>query len=223
MIGAAQFMQAAASSQGGGGGGGSGGGGVFGPIMSIGGALYNDYRARQAAAEQHDWAKEDAGVNRDWMERMSNTAHFREVRDLRRAGLNPILSATKGPGASTPAGAVADSSMADEGNMDINSGMSNALEARMQAEQFKLMKAQGEQYATAAELNRATAEAQKANAEHTRQEINTRGPKEFIMDKINDWFRSGPSFRPPAASEWHHSIPYHKGRQGGGSPTQRRD
>lgn len=42
------------------------------------------------------FSAEEAQKNREWQERLSNTAHQREVNDLIAAGLNPVLSANAG-------------------------------------------------------------------------------------------------------------------------------
>ena len=68
--------------------------------------IQREWQEKQNAIAM-EFNREEAAKNRDWQEMMSNTAHQREIKDLKAAGLNPVLSAMNGNGAAVTSGATA--------------------------------------------------------------------------------------------------------------------
>ncbi len=83
--------------------------------------MQNAFNASQSEIER-DFASREAQKNRDWQERMSNSAYSRAISDLKSSGVNPYTVLTGLSGASTPSGATASGSTARSGSGVSNTG-----------------------------------------------------------------------------------------------------
>lgn len=154
----------------------------------------NEFNAAQAQANREfqwstaQWANwnniNNAEVNRNWQEQMSNTQYQRAVGDMKEAGLNPMLAYSQG-GAGTPSGATASgaaspagSAASAAGNPRMENVATAALTAAAQAAQVQNMQKQGENIDADTQLK----QAQTANTET--QTTNAKTQIEYTLENL---------------------------------------
>lgn len=128
-------------------------GNFFKPISGLVGSLGAGLLSSKGASDRNEQQLAMTREQMEWQERMSNTAHQREVKDLNEAGLNPILSAR---GGASTGGAVGVPQLENAAGSGVAS-----------AQQAKLIAAQVAQAQSAAELNQASAMKARAEAWQT--------------------------------------------------------
>ena len=118
-----------------------------------------------AAGEANEANTASAREQMSFQERLSTSAHQREVKDLKAAGLNPILSAGGG-GASTPSGAMPNIIPEDMSGFGATALDVRRLKKELDAtdSQIKLNTAAEVTQKTQQKLNESTAKAADANA-----------------------------------------------------------
>lgn len=118
------------------------------------GALAGGLLGRMGQEDANRQNAQMATEQMQFQERMSNTAHQRQVKDLRAAGLNPILSANSG--ASSPTGAQAH---AENPNEALASGITSS------AKDYVAFKQAEKSIDSQVSLNEAQRQAAKASAD----------------------------------------------------------
>lgn len=146
-------------------------------LMQMG---YNTLAAIQQGIYNHiennaamSYNSAEALANRNWQERMSNTAYQRAVEDMRKAGINPILAYANG-GASTPGGSGATITGASMGMPSASALGVSALSGNVPNSYFNRSESHSQWY-------------QLADAVGTQMSMSHSSPKNLVEDLLRTY------------------------------------
>ena len=161
-----------------------------GAIGSFLGPILGNEQARKNNAEQHDWAVEDAATSRGWQQMMSNTAHQREVEDLKKAGFKPGAFGNRWRRSKYPRWChsyVKCRRLKDFGNV-----VASALEAKLMKQELLNKKALEQQTNSATAVNAETANKTREEIKKIKKETDVLSAPAAIFRRIGDAIQTVP-------------------------------
>lgn len=154
------------------------------PVIGAGADIWSANKYASGQQEANERSLQSAREQMVFQERMSSTAHQRQVADLRAAGLNPVLSANSG--ASTPVGSSAEAENAAPDTRGIvPKGVDTAVNLMHLKKQF-------EQADAGIYLNVAAAGREEANARVLKNTARENAAHADMTEMMRDYAKRNP-------------------------------
>lgn len=150
----------------------------IGPVLGFIGNERTNEANRDMVNATNKLNEAEAKKNREFQQVNADTAHQREIKDLKAAGLNPLLSASS-KGADTPSGSMAHFETATATN-SLGAAVSSAFEAKRLQNEIKKQTEEIESMKT----NRGYTDAQRRKSESENRLIKAQIPREEVKGDL---------------------------------------